>query len=73
MFLAESIISAENHVSFEGDEALYASAAAWVVFENHVSFEGDEACRPVLSVPRLFENHVSFEGDEARCARVHHM
>ena len=39
------LIVFENHVSFEGDEALFILAACAVLFENHVSFEGDEAQR----------------------------
>ena len=44
--------SFENHVSFEGDEALHESDRPRDGFENHVSFEGDEADGDVSNIPR---------------------
>ena len=35
----------ENHVSFEGNEALLHEVLRPHQFENHVSFEGNEALR----------------------------
>ncbi len=39
-----NVKSFENHVSFEGIEAVVSGEPLFLVFENHVSFEGIEAC-----------------------------
>ena len=56
----------ENHVSFEGNEALTASDIVTCMFENHVSFECNEATLYRLAYAGEYENHVSFEWDEAQ-------
>ena len=56
----------ENHVSFEGNEAMMMPRDPEVEFENHVSFEGNEATLYRLAYAGEYENHVSFEWDEAQ-------